>query len=329
MSHRAGVSPHHADASDGMPTMISVSTTWNSHKYDNAGPMIDEIRNMGITAVELSSRLSARQVAECVRYAQQRYITITSVHNFCPVPDGVSRPEASPDFYSLASLDPSMRREAVRYTRRSIDTAFFSGARAVVLHAGRLDIEDHTRELASLIADGKNPEECRNRMVAERAREADKGYLPALIESLTELLHHASARHIALGLENRFYYREIPSLDEFAILFRHFSHEPLLGYWHDTGHAQVWENIGICAHNDFLTRYGKRLIGIHLHDVTGVCEDHKAPRMGTVDFTLCAPYITPDTITVMEAHEPVTATQIREGADYLTSALHLKKTGSP
>jgi len=49
-----------------------------------------------------------------------------------------------------------------------------------------------------------------------------------------------------------------------------------------------YSNFG--THEDWLKRYGKRIIGVHLHDVNGIT-DHQMPGSGDVDYEMIAPYI--------------------------------------
>ena len=138
----------------------------------------------------------------------------------------------------------------------------------------------------------------------------------AIIKSLETLIESARKLDLKIGLENRYYYREIPSLDDFELIFDHFSSESALGYWHDLGHAQVSENLGLAKHMDYLTNFGDRLCGIHLHDViNGI--DHQAPGVGNLDFDIIKPYLNDNIIKVIEVHHQTTALEIVEGISFL------------
>ena len=52
-----------------------------------------------------------------------------------------------------------------------------------------------------------------------------------------------------LGVENREALEEIPIDSDFRTFFREFA-SPTVGYWHDTGHAQIKENLGFVNHEE-------------------------------------------------------------------------------
>ena len=127
-----------------------------------------------------------------------------------------------------------------------------------------------------------------------------KPYVESVITSLVELSSRAEAAGVKLGLETRCYYSEIPSIDEFQMIFKNVP-SPALGYWHDTGHAHVMEFLGLAGQEDYLRKYGDRLIGMHIHDAVGG-SDHQALGKGNIDFSKIVPYIKPDTEVVLEIH---------------------------
>lgn len=290
--------------------MFGVSTSWNYHRHTDARSMIEEIKKLGIDSVELNFKLSKIMVDGVAELVNQNFIKVLSLHNFCPVPDSIEINKASPDYYSLASLDPIERQKAVTETKHTMDTACRLKAKAVVVHAGRLDIKDRTRELAGAVEDGLDVTDLIDLMQEEREAELQKGYLDCLLESIKELIVHSKKVDIKVGLENRFYFRELPSIADFAIIFGAFK-DKNLGYWHDTGHAQVYENLKLLSHMEYLEKFGRRLVGVHLHDVTGVIDDHNAPFTGSLDFSILKPFLTGKIIKILEPHDPATAEDIK------------------
>jgi hypothetical protein len=83
------------------------------------------------------------------------------------------------------------------------------------------------------------------------------------------------------------------------------------------GHAEVFQRLGLENHLTLLEKFHSRLIGVHLHDIINLMEDHKAPLAGTFDFSILKPYVRPETLKVIEAHQPATADEIRKGLIYL------------
>jgi sugar phosphate isomerase/epimerase len=280
--------------------------------------MLTEIRRAGFEDVELSFNLTADMVAQVAAESQRGRVRVRSLHNYCPVPDGIARHQALPDCLSIASLDEREREQAVYFARRTIDTARALNARAVVLHCGRVDGPDPTHQMCRLLEQdaGGSAEYVglRDEAVRERGRRAPE-HLSACLKSLEALEQHARAAGVYLGVETRYYFFEIPSLEETRMILDRFrgSH---LGYWHDTGHAQVKEYLGFSRHTEYLEVCGRELLGVHLHDVLGH-HDHRAPQTGKFDFVGLRSYLTRDTLKVIEVHYPATADEIQRGRAYL------------
>ena len=280
--------------------------------------MIFEIKQLGFDNVELSFNLDAPMVSQVLGLTEKSQVKVSSVHNYCPIPEGLSRGEALPDCFSMSSLDEAERKNAVKYAKRTIDTTVSLSARAVVLHCGRVEVKDRTRNLINLYELNKKetPEftSLRDDIVSERDNLAKKYFEKALV-SLDELNSYAKKRNVLLGVETRFYYREIPSFEEIGLILKEF-HGSNIFYWHDTGHAQLMENLGLRKHLDFLNSYADSMLGIHLHDITA-CRDHQAPSSGEFDFKILIPYLKQETIKVIEAHYPATPQEILKAKRFL------------
>jgi sugar phosphate isomerase/epimerase len=288
--------------------MFALSTSWNTDPNKSGKQIVEEINKLGFDFVELCFSHTKRNLREIHK---QQVLKVTSLHNFCPIPDGLNRREALPDCYSLSSPDPAQRKKAIEFTKRTIRFASKFKARAVVLHTGRVEIQDHTKQLIKL-KQGKRSKErefrsLRDLAIKEREDQKDK-FLESILLSLRELSDFAYNLGIALGIENRIYIREIPNFEEVKIFLNSFSKKGV-HYWHDTGHAYILEKLGFTKHLDYLKAYNKHLLGIHLHDVKGF-QDHKAPFSGEIDFTLFKPYIKKNVIKVIEAHKPATSQEI-------------------
>jgi sugar phosphate isomerase/epimerase len=271
--------------------------------------MIQELLDLGFSHVELSVRVTAEMIAEISDMVNQRSVIITGLHNYCPVPPGV---DPSGDLWTilqLSSADRSERAAAVRATKNTIDWAARLHAPVVVMHLGIVPINVDGERVFRLVRAGR-PDDAKEILRGHLMERLDaRGpYLNNLIESLGELAPYAEKAGVKLGCENRYFYTEIPSIDEFMMIFKRVK-SPALCYWHDTGHAHVSELLTISAQEDYLRKYADRLIGMHIHDAAGF-DDHQAIGKGEIDFGRVLIHARPDTQLVLEIHGRASAEEL-------------------
>ncbi|MCX7927554.1 MAG: sugar phosphate isomerase/epimerase [Candidatus Omnitrophica bacterium] len=304
---------------------LAISTSWNAFRHTGALSIVSEIVALNFFEIELSFNLSYEIVEQFAGLVERKKIQVVSLHNFCPYPEELPRERALPDCFSLASPNQEERKHAVQLTKRTIDTAASLAAKCVVLHLGRVEIPDYTKELILLYEQGQKDslqfKQIRSDIQIERAQNSSIYFEQALV-SLDELQEYASRKDILLAVETRFYYREIPNLEELKIILQRFRNSNVR-YWHDTGHAQVMENLGFYRHLDFLEVGSQALAGMHLHNLIG-CQDHQPPHKGILDFGFLVDYFSKDTLKVMEVHHPATAEEIQESKKKLEELFRAK-----
>lgn len=304
--------------------MIAISTIWNSLKYSSATKVVEEIQMMGFEDLELSFNLSLPMIKEILNLKKTHQLNIVSLHNFCPTPDELQRTRALPDCYSLSSLDIEERKKAIFYTKRTIELAAKLQAKAVVLHLGFVDIPVSTRKLIHLFYKGKRDTALYKKALAQILKERNMYknlYLEAVFRSIEELLKFAISNNVMLGIENRYYIREIPNFEEINLILSQFCNTNIY-YWHDIGHAQVMENLGITKQRTFLSSFRERMIGIHIHDIVGM-DDHRAPLTGEFDFNILKKELGEfPIIKVLEIHPPARISEILKAKQYLEKILN-------
>jgi sugar phosphate isomerase/epimerase len=108
---------------------------------------------------------------------------------------------------------------------------------------------------------------------------------------------------------------DIPGPNEMELLLN-LAEPDQLGFVYDVGHAQVMDRLGFYPNEEWLRRFGSRIIGIHLHDVIGI-DDHYAPGFGEVDFDQIAPHLPANAFRTYELRGNVTPEQVKAGVEYL------------
>src|ERR1700733_3358912 len=124
--------------------MYSFSTCWNSHRHSDGRAMLREIRELGFEYAELSHGIRITLLPGILEAVDAGEIKISSLHNFCPLPMGVT--QAAPNLYEF-SADDRDRELALRHTRKTLEFATRVKAPLVVLHLGSIEMKDYTTKL--------------------------------------------------------------------------------------------------------------------------------------------------------------------------------------
>ena len=300
----------------------ALSTMWAVQpRFERDLPAFAErARELGYGAIEINHSMDAAQARALL--AQDR-LPVTAVHAPAPLEREPGR--GWNRALDLASADEGERGAALRHARRSIDLAAAAGAGAVVVHLGSacppLPAE---RRLRALYAEGGLAAAARRERAAAiaearggRARLAPPRLAQAR-RSLDALAAHAAPRGVALGLECRLRYHQIPLPDEAAELLAPYPPETA-GYWHDAGHAEVLHRLGLVDRGDWFARLGGRVLGSHLHDVGGL-RDHLAPGRGDLDFAWLAARLPPHAARTFEIDQREPDEAVRAAPGLLRAA---------
>lgn len=279
--------------------------------------MLREIHSLGFDRVELSHGIRISLLPGIFDAVDAGEIKVSSLHNFCPLPMGVNH--AAPNLYKFSSANPRERENAWRHTLKTLDTAVRVQAAAVVLHLGEIEMKEYTEKLLGMIQDGQKETPKYEKLCAEMMEKREGKKIEPMdlaVEMLGRLAAEAEKRGLKLGIENRAALEEIPLEDDFAFLLRQFN-RPGVGYWHDTGHAQIKENLGFISHAMHLESLADRLIGLHIHDVEFPGHDHRPPGRGMIDFAALKPSVKPEHIKVFELSPRLTEEEARGGVAHI------------
>lgn len=282
--------------------MLSLSTCWNSHRHDEGEHIAHEARRLGFEYIELSHGLKVSHLPGLLNSVRDGVIKVSSVHNFCPSPVEVMMD--APDAYEFTSHRVSDRNRALDLTERTLETAVRVGATRVVLHLGSVPMRSLTATLEALTLEGRiysrKYTATKLDLVTRRAK-VSQFYLDRARAALDELLPVAERHRVALGVETRSHYEQVPNESEMAVLLQAYRDCPWFGFWHDFGHVQRKANLGLLSHPDTLAAIAPRLLGCHVHDVVWPAKDHRIPFTGGgVDFAGLLPLVPKDIPLVWE-----------------------------
>ncbi len=305
--------------------ILAVSTSWAAGLGLKPDYLLEVLEDLPVQGIELDYRLDTDCFGALAAMLKTSRLVVTSVHNFCPCPAIIKGLPPSGDYFNLADLDKEKRHLAVQWTLRTMEHACDAEAPCVVLHCGKVPEQEQDRRFKRKLASAGpdidkelKPElDCR---LKERRLLAPAS-LDALLFSLDRLLAPAEKMGLTLGIENRYYWNELPGFDELGRILDTFRGAPL-GYWHDMGHARAQELLELVGPGKLLETYGEHLVGIHVHDARGL-RDHLPPGSGQLDFAALKPYLESGPALVLELAPTTACESVRQGIDYLRQSLDL------
>ena len=281
--------------------------------------MLEEIRDLGFDYAELSHGIRLSLIPGIFEAVDAGVIRISSLHNFCPLPMGVNA--AAPNIFKFTAENARERENAVRHTLKTIETAERVKAPLIVLHMGAVEMKEYTDKLLDMVKDGKKDTPKYQKLFEEaedrRASLSEKPMQYAY-EILRKLIAEVEPRGIKLGIENREAVEEILFDNDYPFFLHEFQ-SPSVVYWHDTGHAQIKENLGFIDHAQHLKALQRRLYGFHIHDVEFPGRDHRAPGTGMVKFAELKAFVKPEHLKIFEFSPSLAVEEVKAGIAHIKS----------
>lgn len=288
--------------------------------------MVKEMVDLGFDRIELSHGIRITLVPGILRALQEGLVSVSSTHNFCPLPTGIT--QAAPNLFQPSSAEYREHELWLRHTRRSIDFAAQVGSTVLVCHLGSvsylwLNPAVRLSAYARRHPHAGIPNEPRYQARLAKAREKLKKrmgpYWERTKDGVSEILDYAKERGVRLGIENREKLDELPLDDDLVDYFSELPEGASAGYWHDTGHADIKQSMGLINHRSQLENLASRTIGFHLHDVNAAGQDHQAVGSGHVDFEMVSRFWRPEHVLVIELNPRVPAQGVRDSLEKLQS----------
>ncbi len=294
---------------------LAISTMWNYRKATSGNELMDQLKALGFSKVELNYQVKKEWIFDIERYVQNGDITISSVHNVFPKVDDE---RFGTDSVLLGYEDERLRKKAVEYACRSVDWAVRLGAGAVVFHPTEVPLSpnDFDIPLKNLVkANRRDSDEFRALQKEMLNQRRAAPFLQRTLKSIDEIADYVvkNGFSVKLGMENRAMCHQAPIYPEFDVIMEAFEGGPV-GLWLDTGHGIMMEELGL-QHLPLSGLSERNIVGMHIHDAADGL-DHYAPC--TLEGDVLMPfkkYIEACPIRVLELSGRLSEREIIEGTE--------------
>ncbi|MBC7365450.1 MAG: sugar phosphate isomerase/epimerase [Undibacterium sp.] len=295
--------------------------------------MLKEMAGLGFNHVELSHGIRITLVPGILRAVEEGIIKVGSTHNFCPLPTGVV--QAAPNLFEPSAREHREHDQWLRHTKRSIDFAAQVKARVLVCHLGSVSffwtnparkLKEHLRANPNAGRDGDPKYAALVVKALDKLRKRMKPFWEQTQASVREVFDYAAEKNVKLGFENREKFEELPLDADYADFVTGLPNGSPAGYWHDTGHADIKQSMGLLNHRAHLEKNAPGLIGFHLHDVNAAGQDHQPIGAGHIDFKMISEFWRPEHLLVLELNPRVKTEEVA-GSKLRVEALLTERMG--
>jgi len=290
--------------------------------------MLKEMADLGFSHVELSHGIRITLVPGILRAVEEGLIKVGSTHNFCPLPTGVV--QAAPNLFQPSSRDFREHDQWVRQTKRSIDFTAQVKARVLVCHLGSVSffwsnpgrkLKEYLRAHPDAVREGDPKYAVLVAKALEKLRKRMQPFWEQTQASVREVFAYAAEKKVMLGFENREKFEELPLDADCADFVAGLPDGAPAGYWHDTGHADIKQSMGLLDHRAHLEKNASRMIGFHLHDVSAAGQDHQPIGAGQIDFKMISEFWRPEHLLVLELSPRVKTEDVAESKRHVEALL--------
>ena len=281
--------------------------------------MLQEMAALGFDHVELSHGVRITLVPGLLKAVEEGVVKVATTHNFCPLPTGVV--QAAPNLFEPSVREHREHDQWLRHTKRSLDFAAQVKARILVCHLGSVTFFwfNPARNLRHYLHDhpdaGRTPDDkAYHALLAKSLAKLRKHMGPFWAQtkaSVNEMFDYAKQKGVTLAFENREKFEELPLDADWSDFLASLPADAPVGYWHDTGHADIKEGMGLLNHREHLTKLAPRLLGFHLHDVDAKGQDHQAVGAGHIDFKMVSQFWRPEHLLTIELGPRATVDDVR------------------
>lgn len=288
--------------------------------------MLCKAAEYGFEYVELGHSTPISAVDEIKRALDDGIVKVSSLHNFCPLPPYATG--MAPNLFSPAT---NSKGESSLWYKNTINTLNFAkevDASKIVAHTGAIHyfwfnpsyvLEKKFDELGyDKIAESLEYQNILKKYLKTSESKAQKHHR-FILENLEKINEELKSRNIILGIENRDGLSELP----FDTLYADFLYEVMakcsnIMAWHDIGHSQIKELLGIIKIEEMLEKLEGRICGWHIHDCTSECKDHKGLGSGILDIGKFKKYFNPDSqVFVLELNGSVSSSDVKDSLKIL------------